>query len=77
MSQQRVYDGLPKGQHERATATADTIRAYLPESLKSPKIAIICGSGLGGLANTIDPEPRVELPYSQIDGFPVSTGMYS
>ncbi len=36
-----------------------------------PKAAIVLGSGLGNFARTVD--VRAELPYSEIDGFPVST----
>ncbi|MCM1048931.1 MAG: purine-nucleoside phosphorylase [Clostridiales bacterium] len=36
-----------------------------------PKVAVVLGSGLGNFANTID--VRAELPYSEIEGFPVST----
>jgi purine-nucleoside phosphorylase len=38
---------------------------------KSPKIAIILGSGLGVLAEDI--ENAVKIPYGEIPGFPVST----
>ena len=36
-----------------------------------PKIAIILGSGLGGLADEIENPQYID--YSEIDGFPVST----
>ena len=38
-----------------------------------PRLGIICGSGLGGLANML--EDKEEIPYAEIDGFPVSTGI--
>lgn len=57
-----------------ATETAAYVRNQLPEALQNPKVAIVCGSGLGGLADTIDPETKVELAYSTIPNFPRSTG---
>lgn len=36
-----------------------------------PKAAIVLGSGLGNFAKTVD--VKAELPYSEIEGFPVST----
>lgn len=36
-----------------------------------PKVAIVLGSGLGGYAKAVD--VRAELPYSELEGFPVST----
>jgi purine-nucleoside phosphorylase len=58
----------------RATQTVEYLRSQLPESLQYPKVAIVCGSGLGGLADTIEPEPKVELAYGSIPNFPKSTG---
>ncbi len=46
---------------------------YILDRIKvKPKIAIILGSGLGELANEVVDE-RVEIPYSEIPHFPVST----
>jgi hypothetical protein len=59
----------------RATETAQYVRSQLPEALQNPKVAIVCGSGLGGLADTIEPSPKVELAYGSIPNFPKSTGM--
>jgi len=39
----------------------------------SSRIGVILGSGLGGFADTL--EDRVETPYSQIPGWPVSTAV--
>ena len=36
-----------------------------------PKVALVLGSGLGGFASNMKVE--VEVPYSEIEGFPVST----
>ncbi|KAF2474066.1 purine nucleoside phosphorylase-like protein [Lindgomyces ingoldianus] len=59
--------------YQRATETASHIRSALPDVLQNPKVAIVCGSGLGGLAQTIDPTPKVELAYENIPNFPKST----
>lgn len=59
----------------RATEAADYLRAALQPELQAPRIAVVCGSGLGGLQNTIQASPRLEIPYSQIPHFPRSTGM--
>jgi hypothetical protein len=60
--------------YARATKTANYVRSQLPESLQKPQVAIVCGSGLGGLADTIEAEPKVELSYGSIVNFPQSTG---
>lgn len=60
--------------YERATETALYVRSMLPEALQKPRVAIVCGSGLGGLADTIENDPKVEIPYGQIPNFPQSTG---
>ncbi|KAJ3196951.1 ATP-dependent RNA helicase ddx54 [Irineochytrium annulatum] len=52
--------------------TADFLRAKLPEKLKTLEVGIICGSGLGGLAETLE-EPRFEIAYKDIPNFAVST----
>lgn len=46
----------------------------LPESLRKPKVAIVCGSGLGGLADTVQADPRIEYNYASIPHFPRPTG---
>lgn len=58
---------------QRATETALYLRTSLPDILHHPKVAIVCGSGLGGLAETIHPEPRIETAYANIPNFPRST----
>jgi purine-nucleoside phosphorylase len=46
--------------------------AYIEERIKAkPRFAVVLGSGLGGIADTIQ-EPVV-VKYSEIPGFPVST----
>jgi purine-nucleoside phosphorylase len=62
------------GLYKRASQTALHLRDSLPTPLHNPKVAIVCGSGLGGLADTINAEPRIEKAYGDIPNFPVSTG---
>jgi len=38
---------------------------------REPEIGIVCGSGLGGLAETL--ESPITIPYSEIKGFPQTT----
>jgi purine-nucleoside phosphorylase len=59
---------------ERANEAVSYLRASLPEGLQRPKVAIVCGSGLGGLADTIHSESRTEYDYASIPHFPRSTG---
>ncbi|RIA98037.1 nucleoside phosphorylase domain-containing protein [Glomus cerebriforme] len=55
--------------------TLNYFRVKLPTELSQPKIAIICGSGLGGLVDTIDETNcnKVEFEYKDIPGFVTST----
>ena len=53
---------------------ATYLQGSLPENLKRPKIAIICGSGLGRLAETVQESTKVEFDYAGIPHFPQSTG---
>ena len=59
---------------KRANEAVSYLRSSLPEGLQKPQVAIVCGSGLGGLADTIHPESRVEYDYKSIPHFPQSTG---
>ncbi|KAL3469384.1 nucleoside phosphorylase domain-containing protein [Aspergillus californicus] len=54
----------------KATEAFGFIKKLLPTALQAPRVAIVCGSGLGGLANTIDNELRVEIDYADIPYFP-------
>lgn len=59
---------------ERANQAASFLKGRLPEGLRTPRVAIVCGSGLGGLADTVHAEPRAEFDYSSIPYFPRPTG---
>lgn len=59
---------------QRAGEAADFVRSSLPPELSKPRIAIVCGSGLGGLAQIINASPSKSWDYEEIPHFPVSTG---
>ena len=59
---------------ERVNEAASYIKERLPLSLQSPRVAIVCGTGLGGLVHTVGDTPRVEYDYSSIPYFPQLTG---
>lgn len=48
-----------------------TIIARVPKKLQSPKIGIVCGSGLSGLADKM--REKVLIPYEDLKGFGKST----
>ncbi|KAL4958819.1 purine-nucleoside phosphorylase [Aspergillus stella-maris] len=58
---------------EKSTEAFNFIVKRLPDALKAPRVAIVCGSGLGGLSETIDKELRVEIDYADIPHFPQLT----
>lgn len=53
---------------EQIQETADLIRS---KGVTAPEVGIILGTGLGGLINEISIE--IEIPYSEIPGFPEAT----
>ncbi|KAI9274544.1 nucleoside phosphorylase domain-containing protein [Phascolomyces articulosus] len=49
------------------------LKEKLPAHFHNVRLGIICGSGLGGLVDTIDQSSKVEFPYGDIPGFVTST----
>jgi purine-nucleoside phosphorylase len=58
----------------KAQEAANFLQGRLDPKLQKPKVAIVCGSGLGGLADAVHEQPRTEIHYSLIPHFPQSTG---
>lgn len=58
-------------QYEEYRETADWLLAHAEQR---PKVAIICGSGLGSLADMM--LDKTVFPYKDIPNFPVSTGKF-
>ena len=51
----------------------DAVGRIRVESDLEPRLAVVLGSGLGGLADAV--ENAVEIPYAEIPGWPVSTAV--
>ncbi len=51
----------------------DAVRRIREATDLEPRVGVVLGSGLGGLAD--DVESRVEIPYGDIPGWPVSTAV--
>lgn len=58
---------------EQAQEAVSYLSQRLPTPLQRPRVAIVCGSGLGGLADTIHDMPKAEFDYSSIPHFPQLT----
>ncbi|KAK3075235.1 Purine nucleoside phosphorylase [Teratosphaeriaceae sp. CCFEE 6253] len=68
-----AHDEMTTSTFERAVETVEFLRLKLPEALAKPRVAIVCGSGLGGLAATVDGALKEEWAYADVPNFPVST----
>ena len=67
-------DAGPSALYTIAKETASFIESKVSNAtLKHPRVAIVCGSGLGGIADTIEQDEKVEIPYSDIPNFPKTT----
>ncbi len=51
----------------------DAVRRIRVETDLEPRVGVVLGSGLGGLADAL--ENRVEIPYGEIPAWPVSTAV--
>jgi purine-nucleoside phosphorylase len=69
-----AHDEMATSTFERARETVEYLRVKLPPELAQPRVAVVCGSGLGGLAGTVNEGLREEWAYKDVPNFPVSTG---
>jgi purine-nucleoside phosphorylase len=68
-------DGLYGAELERRieeTAAALQERLAAQPALQEPAVAFVLGSGLGGVVDLLDPQPRVVVPYGDIPNVPGS-----
>ncbi|KAF1822991.1 uncharacterized protein K489DRAFT_380386 [Dissoconium aciculare CBS 342.82] len=59
--------------YDRCIETVEFLRLKLPEKLARPRVAIVCGSGLGGLAEAINLDEMESWNYRDVPNFPQST----
>lgn len=69
-----AQDEMAETAFSRATETVEFLRLKLPAALAKPRVAIVCGSGLGGLVSTLNEGDREEWAYKDVPNFPQSTG---
>ncbi|WPK26353.1 hypothetical protein PUMCH_003706 [Australozyma saopauloensis] len=55
------------------TALSEKLLSYAGHGIDKPRVLIICGSGLGGIADILHSEPSLEVSYGEIPGFQQST----
>ena len=69
-----LIDGVYGAELDRRIAEAtEAIRSRLGAAgLDRPRIVAVLGSGLGGVVELLDDEPRVRIPYAEIPHVPVS-----
>ena len=67
-----VYGAELERRIDEAAAVIRDRLAATPQ-LASPRVAIVLGSGLGGVVELLDPEPRLTIPYGEIPNVPVTT----
>jgi xanthosine phosphorylase len=53
------------------TTAADVIREAAGEAFAAPRLGLVLGSGLGGLADAV--EDATTIPYAELPGFPVGS----
>jgi purine-nucleoside phosphorylase len=62
----------PLGPRIEAAAAVIRERLATEPALASPRLGLVLGSGLGGVVDLLDPEPRIRIPYGEIPEVPVS-----
>ena len=71
-----LSDGLYGAELDRRISEATAaIRVRLADdpALARPRMAVVLGSGLGGVVELLDPQPRLTIPYGEIPSVPGSS----
>ena len=71
-----AQDEMVDTAYSKAVATVEFLRRQLPAELAKPRVAIVCGSGLGGLVSTLNDDVKEEWAYKDVPHFPQSTGEF-
>lgn len=69
-------DGVYGAELERRIDEAAAVirdRLAVAPALAAPRLAIVLGSGLGGVVEILEPAPRLAIPYAEIPHVPVAT----
>lgn len=72
-----AQDEMADTPYNKAAETVEFLRLKLPAALSKPRVAIVCGSGLGGLVSTLNDDLKEEWAYKDVPHFPQSTGEFS
>ncbi|KAM0704959.1 hypothetical protein Q7P35_007746 [Cladosporium inversicolor] len=68
-----AQDEMVDTAYSKAVETVEFLRRQLPDALAKPRVAIVCGSGLGGLVSTLNDDVKEEWAYRDVPHFPQST----
>jgi len=61
--------------YSKAIQAVNYIRSQIQDAtLQSPRVAIVCGSGQGGLVDMLESNTAVSISYSDIPNFAKTTG---
>jgi hypothetical protein len=71
-----AQDEMVDTAYAKAVETVEFLRRQLPAELAKPRVAIVCGSGLGGLVETLNDDVKEEWAYKDVPHFPQSTGEF-
>ncbi len=72
-----MAEGSNPSIYEQAQEAANFLRSRIAAPLIQARIGIICGSGLGGLVESLHATSRQTVDYGEIPYFPRAKGMLS